>query len=303
MEIDPINPLAKIMWHIESAKQGAERALKEKGAALKAEAESKHTPPAQLPTQFPLWPNVVRALPNPFARSALFNISNKKERRFHKEQILASVKGTVITYTGEELRQRDEDVFLQLLHISRNSLLGEWVDFTAYSLLKALGWTMNKRSYSELREVLDRLSATNLIVSFNDGKDGYSGSLVRKFLWRTPEGEKLPKWRVYFEPEIIALFAPTNYTHIYWELRLSLPPLAKWLHGFYSTHEHPYDYKVATLWELCGSTSGLAHFRDGLANALDILKERNFLTESAISKDSDLVRVKRTDDRRILENP
>jgi hypothetical protein len=252
--------------------------------------------------QLPLWPNFVRALPNPLARSALFSIShNSASRAYLKEQKIASINGVSIFYTGEELRQRDEDVFLQLLHFARSTPLGEWVDFTAYGLVKALGWSINSRSYNDLRSILDRLSATNIIVSFGEsGQEGYSGSLVRKFMWRTPEGQKLSQWRVYFEPEIIALFAPASYTHIYWELRLSLPPLAKWLHSFYSTHESPFDYKVKTLHELCGSSSKLHHYREMLADALELLKSKQFLIEGAISRETDLVHVVRAKNPMVL---
>lgn len=293
------NQLVKMYGIIESAKK------KSRQAKLKQEEATPSLLPIEAPVpisnQLPLWPNFVRALPNPLARSALFCISQKSlERPYFKEQKIASINGVSIFYTGEELRQRDEDVFLQLLHIARNMPLGEWVDFTAYSLVKALGWSINSRSYNDLRSILDRLSATNIIVSFNDGKDGYSGSLVRKFMWRTPEGAKLPQWRVYFEPEIIALFAPSNYTHIYWELRLSLPPLAKWLHSFYSTHETPFDYKAETLRELCGSSSKLPHFRELLGDALSLLKEKRFLIECSISRETDLVHVVRADEKHCL---
>lgn len=276
---------------------------KAKSGKLKTIVQQDILPPEKKDIkQLPLWPNFVRALPNSLARSALFSISHNSTRRTYlKEQKIASISGVSIYYTGEELRQRDEDVFLQLLHFARSSPLGEWVDFTAYSLVKSLGWSINSRSYNDLRGVLDRLSATNIIVSFgNSGQEGYSGSLVRKFMWRTPEGQKLSQWRVFFEPEIIALFAPASYTHIYWELRLSLPPLAKWLHSFYSTHEFPFDYKVETLHELCGSSSKLHHFREMLDDALELLKEKQFLIEGKITKDTDLVHVVRAENLKSL---
>lgn len=287
--------LEKMYKIIDSAKKKADQ--------TKAVSKQEILPAEDRKTkQLPLWPNFVRALPNALARSALFSIShNSTKRTYLKEQKIASVNGVSIFYTGEELRQRDEDVFLQLLHIARSSPLGDWVDFTAYGLVKSLGWSINSRSYNDLRSILDRLSATNIIVSFGDsGQEGYSGSLVRKFMWRTPEGQKLSQWRVYFEPEIIALFAPESYTHIYWELRLSLPPLAKWLHSFYSTHESPYDYKVGTLHELCGSSSKLHHFREMLADALELLREKQFLINGAISKETDLVHVHRAGNLKAL---
>ncbi|MEN3294792.1 MAG: hypothetical protein V7642_4045, partial [Burkholderiales bacterium] len=63
--------------------------------------------------QLPLWENQVRGLPNPLARSALFTVARQNEPRQHlKERPITSVKGVEIFYTGEELRQDDEDVFL-----------------------------------------------------------------------------------------------------------------------------------------------------------------------------------------------
>ncbi|MBS4097693.1 MAG: replication initiator protein A [Sulfuricella sp.] len=281
-----------LLQKIESAKSSYERKTKR----LPQPQSSAPPPTPCVGKQLPLWPNFIRALPNALARSALFNISNKAgKRNYYQQEQIASVSGVTISYTGQDLRQRDEDVFLQLLHLAKNKPLGEWVDFTAYSLVKALGWSVNTRSYNDLRDILNRLSATNIIVMFKDDQNGYSGSLVRKFMWRTDAGEKLTKWRVYFEPEIIALFAPTGYTHIYWELRLSLPPLAKWLHSFYSTHEIPYDYKIDTLWKLCGSTSGLPQFRQVLVDALNLLKEKSFLVGWGLDKESGLVHVERAD--------
>jgi hypothetical protein len=251
----------------------------------------------QIPlVQLPLWPERVRALPNPLASSALFNVSNKtKNRNYLREHPVECLKGVTIKYTGEELRQRDEDVFLQLLHLARHTSLGESIEFTAYSLLKSLGWSISTRSYVDLRQTLTRLATTTLTIATEDGSAGYGGSLIRKFRWETEDGQKLTKWVVYFEKEIVGLFAPNTYSHIYWELRLSLPPVAKWLHSFYSAHRNPYPYKVETIWKLCGSASSLKHFHATLHDALDTLVEKEFLIEAAIREDG-LVHVTRAQD-------
>ena len=66
--------------------------------------------------QLPFWPADVRGLPNAFARSALFNVANARKgaRDNYKRRSIATVKGASITYTGEELRQDDEDVAFAL---------------------------------------------------------------------------------------------------------------------------------------------------------------------------------------------
>jgi len=101
-------------------------------------------------------------------------------------------------------------------------------------------------------------------------------------------------WRVVFEPRIVRLFSPLNYTQIDWGQRLSLPPLAKWLHTFYYTHQRPYPMKVATLQSLCGtSVTETWRFRAGLKKALALLETAGFLLSWRIEEGTDLVHVQR----------
>lgn len=260
-----------------------------------------------LPEQLPIWPQDVRGMSNALARSALFNVANarKGERANLKRVAIASLQGTTITYTGEELRQDDEDVFLQILHVGRMHPLGTHVQFTANSLLRELGWTSNTSSYRRLVDCLDRLKASSVAVTvqLNDGgRRGYTGSLIRSFRWREDsDGAPLRHWEILLEREIVALFGPDSYSRIDWELRLSLPPLAKWLHSFYVTHAQPFPYKVETLYKLTGSEiAQLRQFRYKLKQALALLVERGFLVKASIDPRTDLVNVERSRNRRHL---
>jgi TrfA protein len=86
---------------------------------------------AALPTQIPLWPANVRGMPNALARSALFNVNKSNAPRSRMDRdVIASVDGVDITFTGEELRQDDADVFLEVLHLARDIQLNEKVEFT-----------------------------------------------------------------------------------------------------------------------------------------------------------------------------
>ncbi|MHB0929604.1 MAG: plasmid replication initiator TrfA [Candidatus Nanopelagicales bacterium] len=230
--------------------------------------------------QLPLWPNVVRALPNAFARSALFTVGNRNKPRSSFVSVeIATVNGIRITYSGEELRQDDEDVLLQLLHQARQRNLSDYIEFSSYSILKSLGWTMNTSGYARLQKTITRLDATGVVVHLEDESIKFSGALVRKFIWH---GEK---WRIYLEPEIVYLFGDTNYTHLYWELRLSLSPLAKWFHSFFSTHKVPFSYKLSTFRELTATqhktTSG---FKKEVKRALQELVDKEFLSSFEIDK-------------------
>ncbi len=251
-------------------------------------------------TQLPMWPEEMRGLPNAFARSALFTVANTRKgaRENFKRKQIASVNGITISYTGEELRQDDEDVFLQILHISRFYELGTFVQFTAYSMLKELGWTTNSASYKRLIDCLDRLKATSITVTLDlpsGVQRGYAGSLIRAFRWKQEaEDAPLRQWQILLEKEIVSLFGPTDYSRLEWRTRLQLPPLAKWLHSFYYTHREPVPYSVAKLKTLTGSEiKQLYQFRYKLKQALELLVEKQFFTTAHIDSRSDLVFVER----------
>ncbi|MBS4098835.1 MAG: replication initiator protein A [Sulfuricella sp.] len=254
--------------------------------------------------QLPLWDDRVRGLPNALARSALFTSANRNEARDnYTRHPITAVNGVEIYYTGTELRQDDLDVFLQVIHLARTMPLGEIVEFSGYSLLRALGWNPSKENYTRLKGCIDRLSANTVHVHFNDGdeKRGYGGSMFRKFAWdENAKKGSSQRWKIWLEKEIVGLFGDRDYTKIDWEQRLQLPPLAKWLHQFYFTHKEPFGYKAETIKGLCGSRiKELSKFRYKLKEALKTLVDVGFLDSWAIDRKTDVVLVKRTDRKRL----
>lgn len=253
--------------------------------------------------QLPLWPNDLRGLPNAFARSALFNVANARKgaRRHVKRLEIAALRGISVTYTGEELRQDDEDVFLQLLHIARSKDLSQPVGFTAHSMITEIGWTRNSGSYKRLADCIDRMKATAVAVTVEkpDGRrEGFSGSLVAFFRWRD-EGQgagSLREWQIRIDPEIARLFGAESYTRVDWSMRLKLSPLEKWLHSFYHTHARPFAMSVPTIHELCGSeipAKEVRKFRYKLKKALVTLVEQGFFTKAHVDPHTDMVHVER----------
>lgn len=252
-----------------------------------------------LPAQLPLWNERVRGLPNPLARSALFTVSNQKDPRafFSQHRTIQTLAGWVMSVRGEELRQDDEDVFLQLVHLARTQPIEEGFEFSAYSLLKEIGWVRSSAGYTRLKTTLDRLQGTSLRLSSDGGGfKGYQGALVRKFMWKTPGSDQpLARWRVWLEPEIVSLFGPNGYTHLWWDQRLRLKSnLAKHLHGYFATHDAPYPIKVQTIRALSGSrTKRLTDFRKLLRTALEELVREKFLDHWEINE-ADLLIVVRS---------
>jgi len=89
----------------------------------------------------PFWAEQFRALPSEIFRSALFNARNKTKAREHmKDREIVVIGPGTITYTGEELRQDDETVWLQLIQLAKTQPLGRPIQFTANSFLKAIDW-------------------------------------------------------------------------------------------------------------------------------------------------------------------
>lgn len=257
--------------------------------------------------QLPLWDRSQRGMPNAFARSALYNVNKANApREMFKNRPVATLAGVEIFYTGEELRQDDADVFLEICHLARETALGERVEFSGYSMLKVLGWGTSKKSYTRLRATIERLKAGTTKVRFDGNRRGFAGSLVRKFTWSdedeagdgTVGSNSRTRWVIYMEREIIALFSEDDYTRLAREQRQRLKfELSKWLHSYYHTHAQPFAHKVAFIHEKCGSnTKALFHFRPMLKRALEELVSVGFLISWEITKD-DLVKVVRNNGR------
>lgn len=257
----------------------------------------------------PLWQQTHRALPNAIARSALFNTANLRSaapREYKKAVAIAATTGILIEYTGEELRQDDEDVFLQVLHLAKEQKLGQDIGFTANSMIIALQWPRNGDSYSRLHGCMRRMIATAIEMTMerpNGGKAGFSGSLLAGFKWKEEEeGDPHREWRVSLDKNIVKLFDPDAFSLIHWETRLSLPPLARWLHSYLSTHRDPYPIKVSTLYTLTASRCAeLKGFRANLKAALKVLVKVGFLVSAKIEPKSDLVTVERAYDKQLAE--
>jgi TrfA protein len=245
--------------------------------------------------QLPTWGVGSRGAPNEILRSALFNARNKKRQREYLEKATIAVIGEgEITYTGRELRQDDETVWLQLIHLARELPLGELVEFTAYSFIKSLRWNNSAKSYKRLRDSLERMQATALTVYSKRIGEGVSLSMIPFFAWRQGRnGPPLPMYQVRIAPELIELFSGVRYTLIEWQQRLALPNgLATWLHGYYASHKEPYPIKLETIRKGAGLTINRKdHLKEQTEIALEALKRVGFLKSWKI--EGDLVYVER----------
>ena len=231
--------------------------------------------------QLPLWPADIRCAPNEFLRSALFNARNRNQpRRYLRQETLAILGKGRITYTGEELRQDDATVWLQLISMSSAVPLGEAVEFTPYEFCKAVGWSPTGEAYTHLRKCLTRLQATAIAFHAERIKHTLSLSMIPVFCWQDEGTRKpLPRYHVKLAVQLTELFCGSHYTYLLWAQRRQLSEgLATWLHGYLATHRQPFPLAIADIQRVADLTVARSdNLRKSIVCALDALKKVGFL--------------------------
>lgn len=253
-------------------------------------AKTKAGPSPQL--MLPLWPESVRAIPNAVLRGALFSVSQKRPIANDRE-LIATAQGVEIRYTGKRWNQVDLDLLEILLHLARLQPLGDKVEFTSNAVLKELGRGIAGKDHEELKNGIARLASGVVDIKWTAGKQknkSIGGALVSTYFRDDETGRNV----VIFNKRILALYED-GYSHVRWEERKALGnnSLAKWMHGWISSHAQPFPYKVMTLKTLCGSTAKrLSEFRKMLQIALGHLVEIGAIKNWSIDND-DLVHIEK----------
>lgn len=222
------------------------------------------------PIMLPLWPEVVRGVPNGMLRSALFGAVKKGSRRYIEGEKVAALDGIEIRYTGQRLDQGDLDVWESVLHVARLQEMGEQCRFTAYAMLKLLGKTDAGTNRETLHKRLMRLKANAIEVQ--QGRYSYAGSLIDDVY----RDEETHEYVLILNPKLYALFTADQFTQIEWSVRHALNghQFAQWLHGFYASHAKPFPMRAETLLKLCGSEDvSPSSGRQKLRKALDAVVE------------------------------
>jgi len=218
-------------------------------------ADSIPAPEAE-PRQLKLWPNDQRGAPNALLRSAMFSAGKPPTKReaFEGHRLVESLSPYSVSYTGHQLYQPDLDVWLELVHRMRLTV-GEYAVFRTRSFLKALGRSTGKSDREWLSATFMRLRATALQVRWKDekGKAGeYIGGLVDSLRYEA----ELKVWHVRLDPKIIDLFVGQDtWLHCSARQALGKSYLAKWCHGYFSSHRKPNPISVSRLHGLSGSTN------------------------------------------------
>ena len=240
--------------------------------------------------QLPLWPEVIRGVPNTVLRSALFGVVKRGRRRLLDRKEIASLDGIVVRHSGPQLDQADLDVWEQCLHLARTSPLGNRIEFSDRAFLKAIGRNTGKSAREWLKSALTRLQISAVEIEDTRRRRAYSGQLIHDYARDEDSG----RYVIEINPRIAVLFGRDGWTGVEWDQRLALKgqPLGQWLHGFFSTHHMPHGYKVSTLQRLTGSqTTELYKFRQQLRAAMARVAEATGWSWSL--GEDDVLRVKK----------
>jgi hypothetical protein len=244
----------------------------------------------QKAVHLPYWSPENRGTPNAFLRGALFTATQGKDRKHYQRELIATLDGFEIRYTGIQLNQADLDLWETLLHLSRSNPLGEEAKHSGYGILQVLGKNTSKRDYESLKNSLARLGSAYVEVT-QKGRRTYFGGLCGI---SGEINEETGEYRYKLNGGLHCLF-DSGWSQVDYEQRKQLQkkPLALWLHGFYSSHAKPYPMKVETIYKLCGSeTKDIKRFKQALKSAHEDLVNVGQLKSYEI--ESDLIRVKKT---------
>ena len=233
--------------------------------------------------QLPLWPAEMRAVPNDYARSALFTVRNKKTPRaaMMSHEIFHVNQEVQISFTGIELRADDDElVWQQVLEYAKHFPLGTPIPFTMYQLCMDLGWPINGRYYKRAEECLDRLQAS--AIKFVSKRIGRLDSLSMIKRYRMVGlGSRGAHCEVEIDEEMVYLFAGHHYTQVVWSKYRKLSPISRRLFDYMASHKEPYPLALETFNRMCASLcSRPKKWAEMVREACDELKQAG-LVEAA----------------------
>jgi len=220
-----------------------------------------------------------RAMPNFCLRSALFGVVMKGARKQLHNQVIAAQKGYFIQYTGESLDQFDCDVWLAVKYLCLTHPLGQRVCFSAPEIAILIGIKDGSQTRRAIKQSIDRLRKGSLEVI--EGAVGMGGHLIDWGIW----DEKKYVFCVRLGMELAEMFKRDNYTILDMVQRQMLGGgLARWLHGYWASHDCIYPIHANTLQDFCGSKASPKEFRRLVRKALAELLAMGFLASGSISR-------------------
>lgn len=192
-------------------------------------------------------------LPNLFLRSNLFSASKthgKKDEPVRNFKITCyhSDKEELLLTSYREFNQLDLDLLIVLLSLQQEQD-SNYVKTTMYEISTMTTGHHGKNQYEAILEQLEAFRNANLKFKFKG--QGFVGGILQNIWFDDIE----KKYIIEFNPKLQPLFSTHNWTKLDLNIRSNLKSnLAKWLHGFYSSHLNSnFPIKSETIYLLSGA--------------------------------------------------
>lgn len=238
---------------------------------------------------FAPWPDSQRAIPNDWARSALFTTRGRSAARevCSRKPIFSISKDSVMTYTGIELRAEDDElVWVQVLEYAKKTPINSPVQFTFYQICKDLDWRAGGSTYKRIEDSLTRLQATAIQFTSKRVARLESLSMIERFSVVNRGHTRNAFCEIQIAKEMIILFGGSYYTTFVWDRYRKLSPTARRLYDYIGSHQTPYPIKIETFKSLCGSqTKELWKLRQQIRKACGELVSAEMVSKAWVEKD------------------
>lgn len=193
--------------------------------------------------ELPSWSDKFRCVPNSVLRGSLFAAIPERNAKYVKNLLLHDTDSLKISYTGVRLTQTDLDVWEYVLHIAKDTNLGNEIKVNEAEALHVLGRKSCGTAYKWLRETLKKLSVNG--VEITNGSHTYVGSLIQEYF----KNEETGDYFIVINPRLCRLYN-AGHTFVAWKDRKKIgyqKPLALWLHGYITSHSKWVPHNIETI--------------------------------------------------------
>ena len=198
-------------------------------------------------------PDGIAPIPNIILRSSLFSASKThgaEDQPVRDFEINTYGNDTKISMTGyRQFSQLDLDLVLQI-NLLQQQQDNPTIEVTQYKIIKNTKESKGHQTYLQIKEQLEFLQ--NASIKIKIGKIEFIGSILNNAYFN----DETQTYIIEPNPKLMPFYKNNNWTGLDTNIRKQLKTnLAKWLHGFYSSHINSgIPLKLDTIYKLSGST-------------------------------------------------